>query len=150
MTDALIKELDGALSALFAVLDAEQIQSDPYLKVIAAKNRLNEALSAPGDAREYLCEGTRFKMSFNSVGNVSCLANFRHELDGKWVALVDATDGKHLLRRPVAPVVTAEDAADRMARLRHQMPLKNLSDIIQNSYLELARAALNVSQPGVK
>lgn len=45
---------------------------------------------------QYLCNATRFKLSFGSDGSETSLSAFSRELQGKWVALVDATDNKHL------------------------------------------------------
>ncbi len=37
-----------------------------------------------------LCDGTRFKVSFDTKGRVSCFAGWEHELAGKWVLIVNA------------------------------------------------------------
>lgn len=44
----------------------------------------------------FLCNATRFKLSFSTQGNVSCLQPYAKELEGRWVALVPADDGKHM------------------------------------------------------
>lgn len=38
---------------------------------------------------------TRFKLSFNTVGNCTSMSNFADKFDGEWVGLVDAHDGKN-------------------------------------------------------
>ena len=45
---------------------------------------------------KFLANGTRFKLSFDTLGRVSSLWNFMDELDGRWVALVAAEDDCHL------------------------------------------------------
>jgi hypothetical protein len=72
----------------------------PYDAIKECQRKLTQAAGPPAAVPEHLCDGTRFKLSFSSKGNVSCLANWRHELDGKWVALVDATNGKHIAAAP--------------------------------------------------
>ena len=37
----------------------------------------------------------RFKLSFNSVGSCTTFKHIAREIDGKWVWLIDATDGKN-------------------------------------------------------
>ena len=45
----------------------------------------------------FLCNATRFKLSFGTSGNVSCLQPYAKELEGRWVALVPADDDKHIV-----------------------------------------------------
>lgn len=54
------------------------------------------ASQAEGPAPEFLCSGTRFKLSFNGAGHTASLASHAGELSGRWVALVPAEDGMHL------------------------------------------------------
>lgn len=51
---------------------------------------------AQGPAPEFLCSGSRFKLSFNGTGHTASFANHASELHGRWVALVPAEDGMHL------------------------------------------------------
>lgn len=51
---------------------------------------------------DYLCDGARFKLSFDEKGKTHMLSGFKAELQGQWVALVDATDNRHM--KAVAPV----------------------------------------------
>lgn len=44
----------------------------------------------------YLCNATRFKMSFDRMGRVNCFYGYGTELDGRWVALVPAEDDQHM------------------------------------------------------
>lgn len=70
------------------------------------KNRLAEKMAVndfpvvsyytiPKPTVSYLCNGARFKVSINCEGGTYCFDGYP-ELDGKWVALVDATDNKHM------------------------------------------------------
>ncbi len=43
----------------------------------------------------YLLNGARFKISINGEGGTYCFDGYP-QLDGQWVALVDATDNRHL------------------------------------------------------
>lgn len=45
---------------------------------------------------EFLLAGASFKFNFNLQGNVTCFRGYERQLQGQWVALVDATNGKHL------------------------------------------------------
>lgn len=56
----------------------------------------------------------RFKLSFNKVGNCTTLKNFAEELDGKWVWLIDATDGMNdpLYAPPTGEIIRGEEAED--------------------------------------
>ena len=59
-------------------------------------------------ALPYLCNGTRFKISINGEGGTYCFDGYP-ELDGKWVALVDAADNRHMQSPAVAvPAVPDE------------------------------------------
>lgn len=53
------------------------------------------------EAAPYLLGGKSFKISINGEGGTYAFDKYP-ELDGKWVALVDATDDLHLERVPVA------------------------------------------------
>lgn len=59
-----------------------------------------------------LC-GHRFKLSFNKVKNCTTLSNFADELDGQWVWLVDASDGRNLVKS-----MTSEALAAHIAELQ--------------------------------
>lgn len=59
----------------------------------------------------YLCNGTRFKLSFFAHGGTRCFDSYRDELQGKWVALVEADNDKHM--KYAAPNVGEETNADR-------------------------------------
>lgn len=48
---------------------------------------------------QYLCSGTRFKLSIDDDGKVACFWN-KQELDGRWIALVAAEDDRHLAAQP--------------------------------------------------
>lgn len=56
------------------------------------------AQAATGQAVDYLCDGRRFKLHSSRHG--AGFTAFPKELIGAWVALVDATDGKHLAASP--------------------------------------------------
>lgn len=63
----------------------------------------------------YLCDATRFKLSFNRSGYTGALANFKNALDGEWVALVPASNDAHMrLTRELA-------ALRRVARLASEL-----------------------------
>ena len=55
---------------------------------------------------DYLCDGARFKLSFDEKGKTHMLSGFKAELQGQWVALVDATDNRHM--KAVAPVTAPQ------------------------------------------
>lgn len=78
--------------------------------------------SGRGESR-YLCNGTRFKLSFTVGGACYALANFSDELGGKWVALVPAEDDRHLTTTPserteAAPSSVVGDAGLRILKAR--------------------------------
>jgi hypothetical protein len=50
-----------------------------------------------------LFNGTQFKFSFDKQGRASCFANYKNDLDGRWVALVDATNDGHILAEASKP-----------------------------------------------
>lgn len=62
----------------------------------------------------YLCQGARVKLSFSDSGKVSALANYRNELDGRWVALVAAENDRHL--KCAAPAEVSEEMVERACR----------------------------------
>ena len=66
----------------------------------------------PAAAVPFLCNGSRFKVSVRDNGSCGLFALPR-ELGGQWVALVDATDGKHLAQQPAAAVPEGYAAAIR-------------------------------------
>ena len=51
---------------------------------------------APAASTPYMLDGTRFKLTFNNRGGTNSFAGYHAELHGRWVALVDATDNKHM------------------------------------------------------
>lgn len=61
---------------------------------------------AAGREGEYLAKGMRFKLAATRSGAAE-FRSFPAELAGKWVALVDATDDKHLRTHP-APKAAAD------------------------------------------
>jgi hypothetical protein len=62
---------------------------------------------------EFLANGTRFKMTFDSKGRVPTFWNYMQELDGRWVALVAAEDDCHL--KLTAPQKTKEPEQEPVA-----------------------------------
>ena len=59
-------------------------------------------------------------MSFSESGKVSCFANYRTQLDGRWVALVGAENDAHLYTRPDNSELrkAAEEAFDLLDEFR--------------------------------
>lgn len=45
---------------------------------------------------KYLLDGKRFKLSLDATGKTGAFAGFASDLNGVWVALVDAKDDRHL------------------------------------------------------
>ena len=76
---------------------------------------------------KFLANGTRFKLSFDTLGRVSSLWNFMDELDGRWVALVAAEDDCHL--QSAQPVVNQQMTTVKES-LTHQsaQPVAPLTD----------------------
>lgn len=62
--------------------------------------RFVQALQAKFPPVDYLCELNRFKLSFNRSGFTGALGNFRHQLYGRWVALVPAENDAHMYLLP--------------------------------------------------
>ena len=81
----------------------EAIASDPLYQqgfvdgVEEGRNQVAE--QAEQEPVAYLCNGTRYKVQ-KLVGDVM-ICGLPDKLIGEWVALVDATDGKHLRAAPV-------------------------------------------------
>lgn len=76
-------------------LDKRAITCRPCAeKAFAAAEQPAEAVA------RYLCEATRFKMSFDDEGKVNCFAHFANELDQRWVALVAAENDSHMIPDP--------------------------------------------------
>lgn len=66
----------------------------------------------------YLFGGLRFKMNFDKSGNATNFHGVESSLQGAWVALVDATDNRHLQSaQPVAPPLTLEQILDIVKKL---------------------------------
>lgn len=100
----------------------ELVNYEGWITAIGNKSitALTAALAEPSaEPVKYLCDGTRFKMSFfeddeDECGNkkvyVTCFCNFERELDGRWVALVAAENDCHLTANnpPVPPSPSAE------------------------------------------
>ena len=86
----------------------------------------------------YLLNGARFKMSFSESGKISCFANYRAELDGRWVALVGAENDAHLYTRPDGLRKAAEEV---MKWLDVPIIVDNMGDS-RRSDVENLRAAL--------
>lgn len=53
----------------------------------------------------FLCKGTGFKLHFNTNGNVTSFRDYQSQLEGQWVALVDATDNCHMRAPAESPDV---------------------------------------------
>ena len=87
----------------------------PCLKtcsVIQAIDALRAALDAPEPdigrtLDQFLCNGTRIKLNFNRIGNMTSLQNMAHDLQGRWVALVPAENDCHLKRTEREPMSDA-------------------------------------------
>jgi hypothetical protein len=91
-----------------------------------ARLRELERMAVPaGVPVQFLCNNTRFKMSFfedeDGGSYVTCFESFANELDGRWVALVAAEDGSHM--KLVAPA-----AANQAPH--HQADIAVLLDMI--------------------
>ena len=56
---------------------------------------------------QFLLDGTRFKLSFDSKGRVNALWNYADQLEGRWVALVPAENDCHLKARAALPASPA-------------------------------------------
>ena len=90
----------------------------PCLKtcsVIQAIDALRAALDAPEPdigrtLDQFLCNGTRIKLNFNRIGNMTSLQNMAHDLQGRWVALVPAENDCHLKRTEREPLSDAPAA----------------------------------------
>ena len=66
----------------------------------------------------YLFGGLRFKMNFDKSGNATNFHGVESSLQGAWVALVDATDNRHLQSaQPVAQPLTLEQILDIVKKL---------------------------------
>ena len=66
----------------------------------------------------YLFGGLRFKMNFDKSGNATNFHGVESALQGAWVALVDATDNRHLQSaQPVARPLTLEQLLDIVKKL---------------------------------
>lgn len=66
----------------------------------------------------YLFGELRFKMNFDKSGNATNFHGVESALQGAWVALVDATDNRHLQSaQPVAPPLTLEQLLDIVKKL---------------------------------
>ena len=94
LSRAMRKLADGAINVDNGIAILTHAECDAIGKEI---RRLNRA--ARGESplpHPYLCEATRFKLSFNRKGFTGALANFARDLDGRWVALVAAEDDCHM------------------------------------------------------
>ena len=94
------------------------------LDVAAAEREKQAEQSQLADASlepvAYLCNGTRYKVQ-KLVGDVM-ICGLPDELIGEWVALVDATDGKHLRAAPVRiKDLTDDEIVDVMNKIYGSM-----------------------------
>ena len=106
MNDTLLEQ---ACSAAAKLANARGIKSTDALAIVAA---YRDTLEKGQSSLKFLVNGTRFKMSFfqneNRDGDyiegthVMCFDGYEKSLDGKWVALVDAEDNRHL--EPINPI----------------------------------------------
>lgn len=101
-----------AMMALEHAADCLDEHQSAYHESIAAIDALCEAIDAePNIGRtldQFLCNGTRIKLNFNKVGNMTSLQNMAHDLQGRWVALVPAENDCHL--RPAKEPEPLSDA----------------------------------------
>lgn len=94
LSRAMGKLADGAINANSGVAILTHAECDAIGKEL---RRLVRAARGENQApHPYLCEATRFKLSFNRKGFTGALANFARDLDGRWVALVAAEDDCHM------------------------------------------------------
>lgn len=90
-------------------LAGNRVGDDRYIVSCKELGDWIESLAAYDAWREgqYLAEGMRFKLAATRSGAAAEFRSFPAELAGKWVALVDATDDKHLRTHP-APKAAAD------------------------------------------
>jgi hypothetical protein len=94
-------------------------------EVSLVKDVINILQSLPmfsAEPVEYLLDGMRVKLNFNSVGNITSLQNLKHDLQGRWVSFVGAENDKHLKAtspQALTPI-TADDVTDEMVDEYHK------------------------------
>jgi hypothetical protein len=116
---------------------------DLDLSIGAALAMLQGLLDKPeGEPLEYLLDGMRVKLNFNTMGNMTSLSNMEHELQGRWVCFVGAENGKHLKATHPAPFtpITADDVTGEMvdAYIRQRHSFKDHEVVIAtavNTYM---------------
>jgi hypothetical protein len=106
----------GKLTVFDGLMHVETPLLAEYIRHIESEILAKQAAQQEPVARQYLLNGTRFKMSFFDDGDdseyggsihVKCFNNFEKELSGRWVALVAAEDDGHL--HTVQPTTPAQD-----------------------------------------
>lgn len=87
------------IAATEHLLDHHACDTHGHEEFRTAANRGKELLASQvktGAPHPYLCNATRFKLSFDSKGRTDCFWSYEKELDGRWVALVSAEDDSHM------------------------------------------------------
>jgi hypothetical protein len=117
-----IERLQGRAAALNRCIDnirelcEDNLCNVPYLRVVMDEiAMIGPMYERASPAVPYLCDATRFKLSFDSKGRVSALCHFAKELDGRWVALVPAENDSHMryAERASHPPRTAPEAPEK-------------------------------------
>jgi hypothetical protein len=87
-------------------------------------NRRASLAATPAEPVEpvYLLNGARVKLNFNGVGNMTSLSNMRHDLQGRWVALVAAENDMHL--KAAAPPAPVAQPLSEARSMRITLPTK--------------------------
>ena len=80
----------SSLRRVFGSLDGR------WVALVAAEDDSHTRPPRLFGAMPYLLNGIRFKLSFDGRGKTRSFDNFRHELEGRWVALVAAENDQHL------------------------------------------------------
>lgn len=88
---------------------------------------------------------TRFKLSFNKVGNCTSFHHFSDELSGQWVWLVDATDGKNDPLFDLNHIAALEADIDRLSEAlrycrRFLDPIEHDVAFVDAALLELEKS----------
>ncbi len=116
----LVKRLRETASKGVSVWGDLQMEAAKEIEILTAEreayasamDRMKAAQPAPQPAQEptkFLANGTRFKVNFDGDGGVYCFAGHEKELQGRLVALVDATDNCHMQSaQPVAPLTDGD------------------------------------------
>ena len=89
------------------------------MAITLADGAASPAARDPGAPVPFLLNGMRFKMSFQTdldadldpITTLTCFNNFENQLDGRWVALVDAEDDVHLNLRTAQPAKDTQAAS---------------------------------------